>query len=273
MAQVYSVAEPAPGVWRAVVEQSLDLPEFEGTWSVMSAESCGPYLKSDIPTLFRPGEGHFGVQLTDETGALDAAVTMRVRRADGVEWQANLWDDGLHGDGTAGDGAYAADLALPVSAEGYVASIEARGLNRQKRPFLRSLATSFVVEAAGGASLAAGVAENADRDPTSQRIVSLKMGINLQVTSRGRYTLTGVLRNEAGEEIAYDCAREIPLNAGAQTLTLTFPAGAIRRHGIDGPLKLANLCFGGMEPHWRSSSNRRPGCCLRHPALPEPGLC
>jgi len=69
----------------------------------------------------------------------------------------------------------------------------------------------------------------------------LRVNSAISVTTSGLYQLSASLKDQAGETIA-DIAKEVDLNAGNNpTVTLDFPGGLIRRHGVDGPYQVTQV--------------------------------
>lgn len=69
----------------------------------------------------------------------------------------------------------------------------------------------------------------------------LRVNSAISVTTPGLYHLSASLKDQAGQTIA-DIANEVDLVTGNNpTVTLDFPGGLIRRHGVDGPYQVTQV--------------------------------
>ncbi|MFN8491305.1 MAG: invasin domain 3-containing protein [Caldilineaceae bacterium] len=126
--------------------------------------------------------------------------------------------------------------------------LEVRDANQARVAFLAQAYTTSTAYAApqfepgGGAELDATAYTDQGIDLNQDGLYDLlRISSTISVTTPGLYQLSAALKDQAGQAIT-DIAKEVNLNAGVNpTVTLDFPGGPIRQHGVNGPYQLAQV--------------------------------
>ena len=232
--QAYLIHQARAGLWKAVVGRPADAQgavRFTGyaTFSSPIRLSVGPgqtWYEAGQPVVVT-ATLHQG-----EVPLPQAKVEAEIGRPDRQIDRLSLADDGAHNDGAAGDGVYGATYqpagpggyyTLFVTASGTVGNVE----------FART-AERLLAISPGSATLTGSFAEggiDADRDG---RFEALALQAGVDVRAAGNYLLASTLCDSQGREISR-VVEPLTLDAGAQTVTLSFPGRALAQAQVDGP--------------------------------------
>ena len=126
--------------------------------------------------------------------------------------------------------------------------LEVRDANQERVAFLAqayTTATAYAAtqfESGGNAALDATAYTDQGIDLNNDGLYDLlRITSTISATTPGLYQLSASLKDQTGQLIT-DIAKDVNLNAGVNaTVTLDFPGGAIRQHGVNGPYQLTQV--------------------------------
>ncbi len=124
--------------------------------------------------------------------------------------------------------------------------LEVRDSNQERVAFLPQAYTTTAYAAtqfeSGGAELAAGGYTDQGIDLNHDGLYDLlRVTSTVSATTPGLYQLSASLSDQAGQLITA-VAKDVDLLAGVNpTVTLDFPGGLIRQHGVDGPYQVVQV--------------------------------
>ena len=130
--------------------------------------------------------------------------------------------------------------------------LEVREVNQERVAFLAQAYTTPTAYTAtqfepGGAEIDAAAYTDQGIDLNSDGLYDLlRVNSTINATTGGLYHLSASLKDQAGQLIT-DMARDVNLNAGNNAVTLDFPGGVIRQHGVDGPYQLTQVILTTQE--------------------------
>lgn len=196
------------------------------------------------PDSIEPGESLILVaSLVDADGHVlvgnDGSFEARLIPPDDDGEPLVLLDDGLHGDGSPSDGIYGGELTGLENAG--IHSIRVAGRTTLGGELIqRSAITSVEVRSHAATFLGEPVEEAADDDQDGA-IDAIRFHQEVVLERDGSFILQANLRDSSLEIISR--ARLTHVNGegpGIVNLSLSFPAEAILRHGVDGPYRLTD---------------------------------
>lgn len=238
--EFFGIDNPPVGLWTIRLQAATNLPNGIG-WSLVAGEQSDLTIVPITEYFQVAGNLAVSAMLAKSTQAVGGAVlSATIQRPDGTKDQLPLYDDGAHGDGAAYDGVYANGYGFLINAGIYSVRYSATGTNSQGHAFARIEAGSFQI--APQTAWLAGTYSDQGVDlgpPPGLEEVAVNVGV--QVATDGVYSVSAVLTDAAGNELASAAAAPTALAAGTTNLTLHFDADGLRRGTNDGPYLLTSL--------------------------------
>jgi pimeloyl-ACP methyl ester carboxylesterase len=233
----YLFTETVPGAW--IYE--IGNPSSQAVPYDFYAISQSPLgLKVEVPywhQLNQPVIISATLAYTDTT-VLGATVSAKVKMPDGTTDQVNLHDDGSQPDAQSGDGIYTGMYENTAAGGLYPILVEANGVI-SGNDFFRSTQAVFSVSPRKAILAGPSMDEALDIDGDGF-FDQLNVLVGLNVNDPGAYSISGILQGSNHEQVAVS-STSITAITGTQTITLSFPASAIRLSGLNGPYSLARV--------------------------------
>jgi pimeloyl-ACP methyl ester carboxylesterase len=173
-----------------------------------------------------------------DTAFLGATLSAKVKMPDGTTNQVNLHDDGSQPDAQSGDGIYTGMYENTAEGGLYPILVEANGVINGN-DFFRSTQAVFSVSSRKAIISEPSMDEALDIDGDGF-FDQLNVLVGLNVNNPGVFSINGILQGSNQGEIAVS-STSITAITGTQTITLSFPASAIRLSGLNGPYSLARV--------------------------------
>ena len=236
----YVIDNPPVGLWTANLQGGTNLTNGV-FWSLLVTE------ESDLATV--PTTEYFQIagnvavstMLANGTQAVSGAVlSAAVQRPDGTTDQLPLYDDGTHGDGAASDGIYANAYSISTNAGIYSVRYSATGTNAQGHTFARVEGGSFQI-APRTAWLSGAYSDQGVDSGPPPGLEEVAVSVGVQVVTAGVYSVSAVLADAAGHQLASAAVTPTVLPMGSTNLTLHFDADGPRRSTNDGPYLLTSV--------------------------------
>ena len=243
----YVVDNPPIGLWTASFQAATNLTNTV-TWNLLVTEQSDLTIVPTTEYFQIAGNAAVSASLANGTQALSGAfLSAAVRRPDGTTDLLPLYDDGAHGDGTASDGIYANAYGFSTNAGIYSVRYSATGTNSQGHAFARVEGGSFQIAPRTAWLSGAYSDQGVDLGPPAG-LEEITVSVGLQVVAAGVYSVSAVLADTAGNQLASAAATSASLPVGATNLTLHFDTDGLRRGTNDGPYLLTSVVL------WDNSS-------------------
>lgn len=225
----WTLTTTAPSVVHASDQEPYSLTGFVSDSPVMlQATTDQPSYRSGAPMVIR-------ATVQGAAAGSSADVTAKVVLPDETFSTISLSDNGSGDDTVAGDGVYAGRLSATTQAGMYRVLITASG----RAPALFSRAALVLAPVSASASQLSGTYSELVSDTDGDGLYNeLALNVGVNVSQAATYRVLGILKDQAGNEIATATA-SAALQAGSQSLRLTFSGERIFAQATDGPYMLS----------------------------------
>lgn len=236
----YTIANPAPGVWRAQV-QSATSTDFT---IVALADSPATLQLSTNKTGYRPGE-----LVTVQAALLQSGSALPGSLISGDYEQPNgssvpivFYDDGTNGDPTANDGLYTARFNAPQAKAHLNIHVDARRVTIQRQD-------SLLFSVSPQTAIIQGVARSWTEDEDQNGLIDwLKIEVIVDVLQAGYFDLEGRLVDGSGffvhsDQFASRNNNPNQLQPGRYAMVLAYSGGAFWQSGRNGPYTLTGVAL------------------------------
>lgn len=244
MMEVYTFNAPEVGVWTVEISApSVTEPSGEAAFAVNA------WLENPVITFTGSLEKqsvHAGAPLrllgtlqNSGTPLTGASVVAKIALPDNTARNVTLLDDGTGGDTTANDGIYMGTLSDTTQSGNYRISLVAtRAAAPGAAAFSRTAYTMGT--ASRSQSTIAGPISDFGQDTDGDGFFNqLVVQIGVNATAAANYRLVGTLRDANGN--TQDASVLAPLNAGQNTVSLSFDGETIFNNRVNGPYQLVSV--------------------------------
>jgi pimeloyl-ACP methyl ester carboxylesterase len=244
----FSVQDPMPGTWTVKIQSANSLTN-EVDWGLTVTESSDLQLDPKTAYCQNAGQAVLKARLTQGTQAVaGASIIVDIQKPNGSLERLPLYDDGAHGDGAASDGLYANQCIATTATGIYMVRYNASGTNALGHDYARSEAGSFQI-APQSIALSGSYSEQGVYSGVPAKLDKITVNVGVTVYSNGIYSVSAILANAAGNQLAATSSAETPLSRGSSALELLFNGDELRRATNDGPYTLTEVAV------WDHSTN------------------